>query len=109
MSPIRKAVRGPDGQFAADADGQPEFDGPARNGLAAGIRRAEANHGRQCSFTGGGRILPGAIAQRLAEFTHRIELTDREMEVLTFMARGMSKQRHRERDRARRGQSHSLG
>jgi len=38
----------------------------------------------------GGRVLPPAVAQRLAEFTPRIDLTDRELEVLTHMAQGKS-------------------
>jgi len=38
----------------------------------------------------GGRVLPPAVAQRLAEFTPRIDLTDRELEVLTHMAQGES-------------------
>jgi DNA-binding NarL/FixJ family response regulator len=38
----------------------------------------------------GGRAIPGDVAQRLAEFTPRIELTDRELEVLAEMARGLS-------------------
>ena len=32
----------------------------------------------------GGRLLPNEVAQRLAEFTPRVELTEREMEVLTI-------------------------
>jgi DNA-binding NarL/FixJ family response regulator len=35
-------------------------------------------------------VLPPAVAQRLAEFTPRIDLTDRELEVLTQMAQGKS-------------------
>jgi DNA-binding NarL/FixJ family response regulator len=38
----------------------------------------------------GGRVLPAAVAQRLAEFTPRIDLTDRELEVLTHLAQGKS-------------------
>jgi len=36
------------------------------------------------------RVIPSEVAGRLAAFTPRIELTDREMEVLTHMARGLS-------------------
>lgn len=36
------------------------------------------------------RVIPSEVAQRLAEFTPRIDLTDREVEVLTHMARGLS-------------------
>lgn len=38
----------------------------------------------------GGRVVPTAVAQRLAEFTPRIELTDRELDVLALLAKGMS-------------------
>ena len=38
----------------------------------------------------GGRVLPAAVAQRLAEFTPRTNLTDRELEVLTHLAQGKS-------------------
>lgn len=36
------------------------------------------------------RVIPSEVARRLAEFTPRIDLTDRELEVLTHMARGLS-------------------
>jgi DNA-binding NarL/FixJ family response regulator len=39
---------------------------------------------------GGGRSIPTDVANRLAAFTPRIDLTDREVEVLTYMARGLS-------------------
>ncbi|MEW5916929.1 MAG: response regulator transcription factor [Gemmatimonadota bacterium] len=38
----------------------------------------------------GGRVVPPDVAQKLAEFTPRIELTDRELEVLELMAKGLS-------------------
>jgi DNA-binding NarL/FixJ family response regulator len=38
----------------------------------------------------GMRVIPSDVAQRLAQFTPRVELTDREHEVLTLMARGLS-------------------
>ncbi len=37
----------------------------------------------------GQRVIPSEVAQRLAEFTPRIDLTDRELEVLRHMARGL--------------------
>jgi len=37
----------------------------------------------------GGRAIPSDVAQRLAEFTPRIDLTERELEILTHMARGL--------------------
>jgi DNA-binding NarL/FixJ family response regulator len=38
----------------------------------------------------GGRAIPSGVAQRMAAFTPRIDLTERELEVLTHMARGLS-------------------
>jgi DNA-binding NarL/FixJ family response regulator len=37
----------------------------------------------------GKRVIPPAVASRLAEFTPRIDLTEREVEVLRFAARGL--------------------
>jgi len=38
----------------------------------------------------GGRVVPATVAQKLAEYTPRIELTERELEVLSLMAKGQS-------------------
>lgn len=38
----------------------------------------------------GGRAIPSGVAQRLAEFAPRTDLTDRELEVLDRMAKGLS-------------------
>jgi DNA-binding NarL/FixJ family response regulator len=38
----------------------------------------------------GGRAIPTGVAQRLAAFTPRMDLTERELEVLTHMAQGLS-------------------
>ena len=38
----------------------------------------------------GGRAIPSGVANRLAEFIPRIDLTEREAEVLTHMAKGLS-------------------
>jgi DNA-binding NarL/FixJ family response regulator len=38
----------------------------------------------------GERVIPSAVAVRLAEFPERSELTERELEVLQFVARGLS-------------------
>ena len=48
--------------------------------VADAIRRVHA----------GGRSIPTEVANRLAAYTPRIDLTDREVEVLTYMARGLS-------------------
>ncbi len=39
---------------------------------------------------GGAKAIPSGVAERLAAFVPRIDLTAREVEVLTFMARGLS-------------------
>jgi two-component system, NarL family, response regulator len=38
----------------------------------------------------GGRTIPTGVAERLAEFTPRVDLTEREVEVLGHMAQGLS-------------------
>jgi len=38
----------------------------------------------------GGRSIPGEVASRLAAFTPRVDLTSREIEVLTYMSKGLS-------------------
>ena len=48
--------------------------------VADAIRRVHA----------GGRSIPTEVASRLAAYTPRIDLTDREVEVLTYMARGLT-------------------
>lgn len=48
--------------------------------VAEAIRRV---HGRQ-------RVIPSEVAQRLAAFTPRMDLTERELEVLGHMAGGLS-------------------
>ena len=48
--------------------------------VADAIRRVHA----------GGRSIPTEVANRLAAYTPRIDLTEREVEVLTYMARGLS-------------------
>ena len=52
----------------------------AADAVADAIRRVHA----------GGRAIPAGVAERLAAFTPRVELTDRELEVLTHMAKGLS-------------------
>jgi DNA-binding NarL/FixJ family response regulator len=41
------------------------------------------------SAAGGGRVIPPAVAARLAEFTPRLDLTAREVEVLRLAAKGL--------------------
>jgi DNA-binding NarL/FixJ family response regulator len=41
------------------------------------------------SAAAGKRVIPAAVARTLAEFTPRVELTDREVEVLRLVAKGL--------------------
>jgi two-component system, NarL family, response regulator len=41
------------------------------------------------SAVSGKRVIPAAVASRLAEFTPRVDLTEREVEVLHFVAKGL--------------------
>ncbi len=50
------------------------------NEVAAAIRQVHA----------GGRSIPVDVAERIAAFTPRVDLTGREIEVLTLMAKGLS-------------------
>lgn len=75
--------------YEGDADIHRALSAGARGYLLKDVVRHEVVDAIR-SVHRGGRLLPGVVAQRLAEFTPRIELTDREMEVLTFMAQGMS-------------------
>ena len=56
------------------------FKDVASEEVAGAIRQVHA----------GNRAIPGGVAQRLAEFTPRMDLTEREHEVLSEMARGRS-------------------
>lgn len=51
-----------------------------RNHVAAAIRAVHR----------GERVIPPAVAGKLAAFTPRVELTERELEVLSLLARGMT-------------------
>lgn len=72
-------------------------DGDIHRALEAGARgyllkdaASEEVVGAIRQVHAGGRAIPGSVAGRLAEFTPRIDLTDREIEVLTQMAKGLS-------------------
>jgi len=56
--------------------------------LKDGLRHEVADAIR--SVHRGGRALPNSVAQRLAEFTPRVDLSEREVEVLTLVAKGLS-------------------
>jgi DNA-binding NarL/FixJ family response regulator len=72
-----------------DADINRALEAGARGYLLKDVVSEEvANAIRQVH--GGGRVIPPGIAQRMAAFSPRIELTERELEVLTQMAKGLS-------------------
>lgn len=75
--------------YQGDADIHRALEAGARGYLLKDVVRHElADAIRQVHR--GGRVVPSAVAQRLVEFTPRIELTPREFEVLELMAKGMS-------------------
>ena len=75
--------------WAGDGDIHRALETGARGYLLKDVASEEvANAIRQVHA--GRRIIPTEVAERLAEFTPRIELTDRELEVLTHIARGLS-------------------
>ena len=72
-----------------DADIQRALESGARGYLLKDVVSDEvANSIRQVHA--GRKVVPAEVARRLAEFTPRIDLTARELEVLTYMARGLS-------------------
>lgn len=75
--------------YQGDADIHRALEAGARGYLMKDVLRHEVADAIR-SVHRGGRVVPTAVAQRLAEFTPRIELTDREVEVLALLAKGMS-------------------
>jgi DNA-binding NarL/FixJ family response regulator len=72
-----------------DADIHRALEAGARGYLLKDVVSEEVAHAiRQVHL--GRRSIPTEVAQRLAAFTPRIDLTSREIEVLTHMARGLS-------------------
>lgn len=72
-------------------------DGDIHRALEAGARgyllkdvASEEVVGAIRQVHAGGRAIPASVATRLAEFTPRLDLTEREIEVLTQMAKGLS-------------------
>jgi len=75
--------------YEGDADIHRALEAGARGYLLKdALRQTVADAIR--SVHRGGRVVPSAVAQKLAEFTPRIELTERELEVLELMAKGLS-------------------
>ena len=73
--------------YDGDADIHRALEAGARGYLLKGVLRNEVVEAIRAVHRGE-RVLPGAVARRLAEYTPRVELTDRELEVLRLMQRG---------------------
>ena len=74
--------------YQGDADIHRALEAGARGYLLKDVVRHELADAIRTVYRSGW-VLPNAIAQRLAEFTPRVELTDRETEVLQLMATGL--------------------
>jgi DNA-binding NarL/FixJ family response regulator len=74
--------------YEGDADIHRALEAGARGYLLKDVLRNEIVEAIRAVHSGE-RVLPGAVAQRLAQFTPRVELTEREMEVLVLMAKGL--------------------
>lgn len=75
--------------YQGDSDIHRALEAGARGYLIKDVLRHEVADAIR-SVSRGGRAVPTAVARRLAEFTPRVELTDRELEVLELLAKGMS-------------------
>lgn len=75
--------------FEGDADIHRALEAGARGYLLKDAVRTQVAEAIRTVHRGG-RVVTTPVAQRLAEFTPRVNLTAREQEVLELMARGMS-------------------
>jgi DNA-binding NarL/FixJ family response regulator len=75
--------------YEGDADIHRALQAGARGYLLKDVVRHEVADAIR-SVHRGARLVAGTVAQRLAEFTPRSDLTARELEVLALMAQGMS-------------------
>lgn len=75
--------------YQGDVDIHRALEAGARGYLLKDVLRHEVADAIR-SVHGGGRVIPTHVAQRLAEHIPRVELTDRELEVVGWMAKGMS-------------------
>lgn len=74
--------------FQGDADIHRALEAGARGYLLKDALRNEVAEAIR-TVHGHGWALPNAVAQRLAQFTTRVALTDRELDVLRLMAKGL--------------------
>src|SRR5260370_7388268 len=74
--------------YQGDTDIHRALEAGARGYLLKDVLRNEVADAIRTVYRDG-RVLPSAVAQRLAKFTPRIELTDRELEVLRLVAKGL--------------------
>jgi DNA-binding NarL/FixJ family response regulator len=72
-----------------DTDIHRALEGGARGYLLKDVASEEVASSIRLVHAGR-RALPAEVAKRLADFTPRIDLTEREHEVLTYMAKGLS-------------------
>jgi DNA-binding NarL/FixJ family response regulator len=75
--------------YEGDADIRRAFDAGARGYLLKDMLLSEVITAIR-AVQRGERVIPTAVAVRLAEFPERSDLTDREVEVLQLVARGLS-------------------
>lgn len=75
--------------FQGDADIHRALEAGARGYLIKDILRHDVVQAIRAVHRGE-KVVPATVAQRLAEYTPRVELTEREIEVLTHMANGLS-------------------
>jgi DNA-binding NarL/FixJ family response regulator len=74
--------------YQGDTDIHRALEAGARGYLLKDVLRNEVADAIRTVYRDGW-VLPSAVAQRLAKFTPRIELTDRELEVLRLVAKGL--------------------
>ena len=72
-----------------DADIHRALEAGARGYLLKDVASEDVAHAIR-HVHAGGRSISGDVANRLAAYTPRIDLTDREVEVLAYMAKGLS-------------------
>ena len=75
--------------YEGDADIFRALEAGARGYLLKEMLLTEAISAIRAVYSGA-RVIPPAVAARLAEFTPRVDLTDREVEVLAYMAKGLT-------------------